>query len=31
VDNCNSWKVKQTIDVEKLKQYLRDIGAKIDG
>ena len=30
VDNFNSWKVKQTIDVPALKSYLRDIGAKVD-
>lgn len=30
VDNFNSWKIKQTIDVEKLKKHLRDIGAKVD-
>lgn len=30
VDNFNAWKTRQTIDVEKLKKYLRDIGAKVD-
>lgn len=30
VDNFDSWKVKQTIDIEKLKNHLRDVGAKVN-
>lgn len=30
VDNFNSWKVKQTIDVNLLMQHLRNIGARVD-
>lgn len=31
VDNFNSWKVKQTIDVESLRKRLSEISSKVDG